>query len=772
MKKTIKLILIISILFSLFPLWSFSQSVNPGDYNSWSAGLKFGMLPFYGDVRQSKSNTDNKNQTINGGVSFEGIKNFNEKFGARADVLFGSLSGSSPDLNLYFHSNIKEYTVSGIVNLGDLFTLYTKREKRLNVYIYAGFGLLNFRSKLNTYSDNSYVNAIGWDSLGLTKTRSRTEFVFPLGMGMKFKVNPKIDLGLEYTIHLTNTDKLDANMSGLFMDRFGYAAISFTYKIGNKKENVDWVNPMRDTTTAYAKAAKTVKKNEVIKTDSTKTKSYETKNNEPNDQPAKTTVVAAPAETKTGIQTTANTGENKEVKSKEPEQVKTVSAPDTTAVVRQVPANADKSTQAKNNETEKVSNVPAPDTIKAPKQPIVNTDKSSQAKSNEPEKTTKVSSPDTNTTSKQTAINTDKNSQKAESEKKVNDSAPDEKKATKQNAAQTETVTEKNFYIIIGAFQGKKFAKEAVEKLVEKGYSEAEIIGKNSSGNLQVSAKSYATKEEAIADYASIKKTYPNAKLLKKENSDKYTEIPVKAVKPQNPNTTKAPSTEVKKDTVAKPKSNIVKTPATAPKPKTNTVKVDSTAKKTNTVVKPVATNQPNANTAKPKPAVVKTDTVAKKSGNNVKPAVTNQAAANTAKPKTTVVKTDTVVKQSSGNAKPTAAVKPPVTQPKPVVIKPATKPDSVKTKQDKVTAAKDTTKGTVKKAYIIAGTYHTIQEANDAVKILIQKGFNEAGIAGKNKDGYFLVSYRSFKSSGVAKVDLSMIKRLIDPSAWIYEEK
>jgi cell division protein FtsN len=155
-----------------------------------------------------------------------------------------------------------------------------------------------------------------------------------------------------------------------------------------------------------------------------------------------------------------------------------------------------------------------------------------------------------------------------------------------------------------------------------------------------------------------------------------------------------------------------------------------------------------------------------------VKPAVTNQAAANTAKPKTTVVKTDTVVKQSSGNAKPTAAVKPPVTQPKPVVIKPATKPDSVKTKQDKVTAAKDTTKGTVKKAYIIAGTYHTIQEANDAVKILIQKGFNEAGIAGKNKDGYFLVSYRSFKSSGEAKVDLSMIKRLIDPSAWIYEEK
>ncbi len=230
------------------PTKSFSQTINLADYNSWSAGVKFGILPFYGDVRQAKYSSDNKYKKTNTGFTFEGIKYFNQVFGTRADFLFGGLSGSSPNLNLHFQSKIKEFTLSGIVNLNNLISFYPKKEKVLNTYIYAGVGLVNFRSKLYSYDENLFIGGFGCDSLGVSKTKSRTEMVFPFGIGIKYKADPKVDIGLEMTLHLTNTDKLDALMvNKSYMDRYSYAAISITYKFGNKKEFVDWVNPAQDT---------------------------------------------------------------------------------------------------------------------------------------------------------------------------------------------------------------------------------------------------------------------------------------------------------------------------------------------------------------------------------------------------------------------------------------------------------------------------------------------------------------------------------------------
>ncbi|NTW34438.1 MAG: outer membrane beta-barrel protein, partial [Bacteroidetes bacterium] len=151
MKFYSKVILICTVVLFFFNDNAFPQIVKPGDYNTFSAGIKAGILTFYGDVRQLKYSPDNKYKKTNTGFGFEFTKNFNNIFGVKADFLMGGLSGSTPYMNLHFNSNIIEYSASGIINLNDLISFYPIHDKHVNVYAMAGFGIVGFRSKVSTF---------------------------------------------------------------------------------------------------------------------------------------------------------------------------------------------------------------------------------------------------------------------------------------------------------------------------------------------------------------------------------------------------------------------------------------------------------------------------------------------------------------------------------------------------------------------------------------------------------------------------------------------
>ncbi|MFA4852074.1 MAG: outer membrane beta-barrel protein [Bacteroidales bacterium] len=250
--KTLRNIILISfIAIILIPVRSFTQTINPEEYNTWSVGVKYGILPFYGDVRQLKYSTDNKYRKTNGGFALEGIKNFNEIFGAKLQLITGKLSGSSPNLNLHFNSSVFEGSLSGMVNLNNLISYYPEKDKIINTYLFAGFGIIKYRSAVRSFDEDAFITGYAWDSFGYSKTTLESALSFPFGIGIKFKADTRFDVGFEFSLHLTNTDKLDAwVVENSYNDRFSYASISFTYKIGNKKEYVDWVNPFNDTANA------------------------------------------------------------------------------------------------------------------------------------------------------------------------------------------------------------------------------------------------------------------------------------------------------------------------------------------------------------------------------------------------------------------------------------------------------------------------------------------------------------------------------------------
>jgi hypothetical protein len=91
-----------------------------------------------------------------------------------------------------------------------------------------------------------------------------------------------------------------------------------------------------------------------------------------------------------------------------------------------------------------------------------------------------------------------------------------------------------------------------------------------------------------------------------------------------------------------------------------------------------------------------------------------------------------------------------------------------------KMQSVKNVIKGKTdnKTFYIIAGSYLTEQQANDAVADLKIKGFTEAEVVGKNSYGSYRISYKGYATNEEAAKDITNIKQTINPSAWIFEKK
>jgi hypothetical protein len=73
-------------------------------------------------------------------------------------------------------------------------------------------------------------------------------------------------------------------------------------------------------------------------------------------------------------------------------------------------------------------------------------------------------------------------------------------------------------------------------------------------------------------------------------------------------------------------------------------------------------------------------------------------------------------------------------------------------------------------KFFIIAGSYGTMQLAQQAVGELKSKGYSEAMVVGTNDQGGWRICYKAYATREEAGKDLGNIKQSENPSAWIFE--
>jgi outer membrane protein OmpA-like peptidoglycan-associated protein len=239
--------------------------------NKFSIGGHGGHNIFYGDVRQYDWwLTDNAEERWNfaggGYVAYQ----ISPVFGANINVMGGTLGGvrrlavNSPAgnstiaptqfTNVKFKNHYIDYTLNFTFNWVNLLYSDRTKERRVTSYITGGIGFVSFRSLKTGLYGNEFVNSVGYlpatydQSTGeIENFESRTtETVFPLGVGVKFRLSRRFDLGLEYTHRFTFSDKLDATVGNTGVnDSYSYASMILAFKFGKNKSSQEWVNPFQ-----------------------------------------------------------------------------------------------------------------------------------------------------------------------------------------------------------------------------------------------------------------------------------------------------------------------------------------------------------------------------------------------------------------------------------------------------------------------------------------------------------------------------------------------
>jgi hypothetical protein len=192
-----------------------------GQEYKYEIGGQAGMSMYMGDANQSSLFKD---WNPSAGVVFR--NNFDFRWALKADLSWGKVSGSTKNTDNAFPNLTQEYSFSrSFFDLGGQmefnFLPYSDKfpylgTSKITPYMFLGLGVA-----LATGGDNTFF------SLNL-----------PMGVGVKYKLRNRLNLGLEFTVHKLFGDGLDSpNKNGFNLDN--------PYNVENGFfKNKDWYNTL------------------------------------------------------------------------------------------------------------------------------------------------------------------------------------------------------------------------------------------------------------------------------------------------------------------------------------------------------------------------------------------------------------------------------------------------------------------------------------------------------------------------------------------------
>ena len=127
--------------------------------------------------------------------------------------------------NLHFRNDIKEFTLTGLFNLSQQYSKGPRGKSSIMPYSFIGFGFFahnpQARDVATINPSNGNILLGGWTNLRDKQTSGQSinptypkaysliQPVFPVGLGVKIKINEKFDLGIEGGFRITLFDYLD-----------------------------------------------------------------------------------------------------------------------------------------------------------------------------------------------------------------------------------------------------------------------------------------------------------------------------------------------------------------------------------------------------------------------------------------------------------------------------------------------------------------------------------------------------------------------------------
>lgn len=193
-----------------------------------------GTSNYYGDVVPINRPVTSTVENIRWNVSFDFTRHFSPKFSGNVALTWARIAGDDNKLenvallqnafmrNAHFRNDIQELSFKGIFNLIAESRNYRNRSTIIP-YVFAGIAFFHHNpvAKVPVSFKGSEASPGDWVSLQPLKTEgqglpgySNTPYSLfsasiPFGIGVKYKLNKKFDLGLEIGLRYSLTDYLD-----------------------------------------------------------------------------------------------------------------------------------------------------------------------------------------------------------------------------------------------------------------------------------------------------------------------------------------------------------------------------------------------------------------------------------------------------------------------------------------------------------------------------------------------------------------------------------
>ncbi len=198
-------------------------------FDNWSIGVSAGPNVFFGDLKVHKfwPATENMNEWRAAG-SFYLIKQFTHVFALRGQIIYGQIAGTKrlytngATCNQYFEGSLAEPNLNLIINFMNIFGY--KPERRFFLYGTVGIGMAFWHTQKYDLVTRAKIGEAGKNFPDWTK-----EAVIPAGLGAWYSIGDKVNLGLEWTLHAVNSDRLDATVGGYKYDMFSFLSFNVTF---------------------------------------------------------------------------------------------------------------------------------------------------------------------------------------------------------------------------------------------------------------------------------------------------------------------------------------------------------------------------------------------------------------------------------------------------------------------------------------------------------------------------------------------------------------
>ncbi|HNY03456.1 MAG TPA: SPOR domain-containing protein [Bacteroidales bacterium] len=199
-------------------------------FDNWSVGIGAGPDIFFGDLKATGffPVTSNMNEVKYGGT-FTLTRQFSHVFAIRGQFLYSEISGTKrthrfgAPCDEYFDGNILEGNLNAMFIISNLLAIRDKPQRKFFLYGTIGIGTSGWNSKVKQLGTGLPLRVSdipgNWTMamMGL------------IGVGAYFNLHDKVNLGIEWTDHVVNSDGLDATPGGFRYDAYSMVSLTLTY---------------------------------------------------------------------------------------------------------------------------------------------------------------------------------------------------------------------------------------------------------------------------------------------------------------------------------------------------------------------------------------------------------------------------------------------------------------------------------------------------------------------------------------------------------------